>query len=106
MRMISIPTTSQEAKNALALETVPKIVEALTKPLTEQEKYKGKFELPKQPRIAFTGTFDQVQDFFLGDLSKYTDDGAARRIHRRAAGHPADRRPGRADAQGDQAQTR
>jgi hypothetical protein len=72
MRMISIPTTSQDAKNALALATVPKIVEALTKPLTEQEKFKGKFELPKEPRIAFTGTLDEVQKFFIGDLSKYT----------------------------------
>ncbi|MDA8126911.1 MAG: hypothetical protein M0009_17205 [Deltaproteobacteria bacterium] len=71
LRMISIPNVSQEAKNALALATVPKIVEALTKPLTEQEKYKGKFELPKEPRIAFTGTLDEVQDFFIGDLSKY-----------------------------------
>jgi len=71
MRIISIPNVSQDAKNALALQTVPKIVEALTKPLTEQEKYKGKFELPKQPRIAFTGTFDEVQNFFIGDLSKY-----------------------------------
>jgi hypothetical protein len=71
MRLISIPTTGQEAKNKLALATVPKIVEALTKPLTEQEKYKGKFELPKEPRIAFTGTLDQVQEFFIGDMSKY-----------------------------------
>jgi hypothetical protein len=73
LRMIRIPTTGQEAKNALALATVPKIVEALTKPLTEQERYKGRFDLPKQPRIAFTGTFDEVQDFFLGDLSKFTE---------------------------------
>ncbi len=73
MRMITIPTTSQEAKNKLALATVPKIIEALTKPLTEQEKYAGKFDIPKVPRIAFTGTYDQVQEFFLGDLSKYVD---------------------------------
>lgn len=73
LRMIRIPTTNQEAKNALALATVPKIIEGLTKPLTEQEKYKGKFELPKQPRLAFTGTFDEVQEFFLGDLSKFTE---------------------------------
>jgi len=71
MRLISIPTTGQEAKIKLALATVPKIVEALTKPLTEQEKYKGKFDLPKEPRIAFTGTLDQVQEFFIGDMSKY-----------------------------------
>jgi hypothetical protein len=71
MRMVSVPNVSQEAKNAMALSTAPKIVEALTKPLTEQEKYKGKFELPREPRIAFTGTFDQVQEFFIGDLSKY-----------------------------------
>jgi hypothetical protein len=73
MRIISIPNVSQEAKKALALSMVPKIVEALTKPLTEQEKYKGKFELPKEPRIAFTGTFDEVQDFFIGDLSKFVE---------------------------------
>jgi hypothetical protein len=71
MRIISIPNVSQDAKNKLALATVPKIVEALTKPLTEQEKYKGKYEVPKEPRIAFTGTLDQVQEFFIGDLSKY-----------------------------------
>jgi hypothetical protein len=71
MRMISVPIVNQDAKNAVALATVPKIVEALTKPLTEQEKYSGKFELPKQPRIAFTGTLDQVQEFFLGDPTKY-----------------------------------
>ena len=71
MRIISIPVTSQEAKNAQALVAVPKIVEALTKPLTEQEKFKGKFEVRKQPRIAFTGTLDEVQEFFIGDLTKY-----------------------------------
>jgi hypothetical protein len=71
MRMISIPVTSQEAKEGVAQETVAKVVQALTKPLTEQEKFKGKFEVQKQPRIAFTGTYDQVQDFFIGDLSKY-----------------------------------
>jgi hypothetical protein len=71
MRIINIPNTSQEAKNKLALQTVPKIIEALTKPLTEQEKFSGPFKLPKEPRIAFTGTFDQVQEFFQGDLSKY-----------------------------------
>jgi hypothetical protein len=72
LRILNIPNVSQDAKKALALVTVPRIVEALTKPLTEQEKYKGKFELPKEPRIAFTGTFDDVQSFFMGDLSKYT----------------------------------
>jgi hypothetical protein len=72
LRIINIPSVGQEAKKTLALSIVPKIVEALTKPLTEQERYAGKFELPKEPRIAFTGTLDDVQDFFLGDLSKYT----------------------------------
>ena len=72
MRIINIPNVTREAKNKLALATVPKIIEALTKPLTEQEKYSGKFELPKQPRLIFTGTLDQVQEFFTGDLSKYT----------------------------------
>jgi hypothetical protein len=72
LRILDIPSVGQDAKKSLALKTVPKIVEALIKPLTEQEKYQGKFELPKEPRIAFTGTFDDVQTFFIGDLSKYT----------------------------------
>lgn len=73
MRMIAIPTTGQDAKISVAKGIVPKIVEALTKPLTEQEEFAGNFEPPKEPRIAFTGTYDQVQEFFLGDMSKYVD---------------------------------
>ena len=43
MRIISIPNVSQEAKNALALQTVPKIIEALTKPLTDWQIIWAKF---------------------------------------------------------------
>ena len=45
-------------------EILFKIIDGLTKPLTEEEKKAGKI-VPKQPRIAMTGTFEEVQDFFL-----------------------------------------
>ncbi len=73
MRFITIPNTGQDAKKAVAKAIVPKIIEALTKPLTKQEKYTGQYEIPKEPRIAFTGTYDQVQEFFKGDLSQYVE---------------------------------
>ena len=71
LRMIPIPVTPQNGKSAVAKGIIPKIVEALTTPLTREELYSGPFQLPKQERIAFKGSYDQVQDFFQGDLSKY-----------------------------------
>jgi hypothetical protein len=43
---------------------ISKIVDALTSPLTEEEKKKGKIVTAKPPRIAMSGTLDEVQDYF------------------------------------------
>jgi hypothetical protein len=51
-------TPEQYSKIAL------KIIDALTKPLTDQEKKAGKIVPEKQPRIAMTGALDEVQDYF------------------------------------------
>jgi hypothetical protein len=41
-----------------------KIFDALTKPLTEEEKKAGQIVPQKQPRIAKTGTLAEIQDYF------------------------------------------
>lgn len=48
-------------------------LDALTRPLTDAEKRSGKYMPPTAPRIALTGTYDQVQEFFTGDLSAFID---------------------------------
>jgi hypothetical protein len=63
---------SPERRVDEAKKKVPNIINALTKPLTEQEKFTGRYEIPKEPRIVFTGTLDEVQSFFEGDLSAFT----------------------------------
>jgi hypothetical protein len=54
-------------------EHLPKFLEALTAPLTEAEKKGGRYTPPTSPRIAMTGTYDEVQQFFTGDLSLFVD---------------------------------
>jgi hypothetical protein len=54
-------------------EDLSKFLDALTKPLTDAEKRSGKYKPPASPRIAMTGTYDEVQDFFTGDLSIFVD---------------------------------
>jgi len=52
-------------------------IDALTRPLTEEEKKSGTYVPPTPPRIAFTGTYDEVQDFFMGDLGRIPADSKA-----------------------------
>jgi hypothetical protein len=53
-----------------ATEFIPQFIDALTRPLTEEEKKSGYHKPPKSPRIAMTGTYDEVQEYFQGDLSR------------------------------------
>ena len=62
---------TQTPKEKEAQAKVPEIIKALTESLIKQEKYMGKYEFPKEPRILYTGTLDQVQSFLVGDISKY-----------------------------------
>lgn len=61
---------------------IPQFIDALTRPLTEKEKQTGCYKPPEPPRIAMTGTYDEVQTYFQGELdntgytaahSKWTD---------------------------------
>jgi hypothetical protein len=59
---VSYPETSlseNQVSNAMN-----SIIGNLTSPLTNEETKTGKYEPPKYPRIAFTGTLSQVQDYF------------------------------------------
>jgi len=52
-------------------EFIPEFINALTRPLTEQEKWSGKHIPDKPPRIAVTGTYRDVQEYFEGDLTRF-----------------------------------
>jgi hypothetical protein len=55
---------------------LPKFLEALTKPLTDAEKKSGRYKPPIPPRIAMTGAYEEVQDFFTVDsapVARWTD---------------------------------
>lgn len=53
-------------------KTVSACVDALTRPLAGKETYSGEFKLPPEPRILFTGTYEEAMAFLEGDLSKFT----------------------------------
>ena len=50
-------------------EFIPEFIDALTRPLTGEEKKAGNYKPPAPPRIALTGTYAQVQEYFQGDLT-------------------------------------
>jgi hypothetical protein len=54
-------------------EYLSKFLEALTNPLTNAEKKSGRYKPAVPPRIAMTGAYDEVQEFFTGDLSVFVD---------------------------------
>ncbi len=52
-------------------EFIPEFIDALTRPLTEKEKKSGTYKPPAPPRIAMTGTYQEVQEYFEGDLTRF-----------------------------------
>ena len=46
---------------------VPDFIKALTTPLTDLEKASGTYQPPTPPRIAMTGTIDEIMAYFEGD---------------------------------------
>jgi len=52
-------------------EFIPEFIDALTRPLTELEKKAGRYTPPPSPRITLTGTWDEVQAYFEGDLTRF-----------------------------------
>jgi len=55
------PETMNEKEVAGALDN---IIKALISPLTADEKKSGKYQPPKPPSIALTGTLTEIQDYF------------------------------------------
>jgi hypothetical protein len=49
-------------------QIMPKLVDSLTKPLSVEEKKTGTIVKERPPRIAFTGTLDEVQQYFYEQL--------------------------------------
>ena len=52
-------------------EFIPQFIDALTRPLTEKEKKSGTYKPPKRPKVAMSGTYDEIQAFFEGDLTRF-----------------------------------
>jgi len=52
-------------------EFIPDFIDQLTRPLTAEEQESGTYQPPIPPRIAMTGTYDEVQDYFMGDISRF-----------------------------------
>ena len=52
-------------------EFIPGFIDALTRPLTEGEKKSGRYKPPALPRIAMTGTYTEVQEYFEGNLTRF-----------------------------------
>ncbi|MFC1891950.1 hypothetical protein ACFLZT_06110 [Thermodesulfobacteriota bacterium] len=52
-------------------EFIPEFINALTRPLTEKEKESGTYKPPERSRIATTGTYREVQEYFEGDLTRF-----------------------------------
>ncbi len=69
MRYVLTPLVPEERVNedisdAQFNKVIEGIIQALTKPLSKEEKKAGKMFTEKIPRIAMSGTLDEVQDYF------------------------------------------
>jgi len=73
-RVISVPRPRPGlSAEQIAGEMIPDLIAGLTSPLTHKEKYKGETIPPKPERIAFEGTYEEIQDYFIGDLASFVD---------------------------------
>ena len=68
-RVREVFTTPDTALTSLK-EFIPDFINQLTRPLTEEEKWSGTYKPPVPPSIAMTGTWDEVQAYCEGDLSR------------------------------------
>jgi len=63
-----VPTPPDTSLTKIPKEYIPKFIDALTRPLTEDEKKSGTYVPPKHEGILMTGTYDEVQEAFKGKL--------------------------------------
>ena len=52
----------------LPKEYIPKFIDALTRPLTNEEKKSGTYTPPKHQGVLMTGTYDEIQKYYEGEL--------------------------------------
>lgn len=80
LRWVTIERTGTPDKRLYPI--VPALIDALTKPLTKEEMYAGRYVPEKPPRYVFKGTYDQAVEFFNAtehvdsadaDIGIYTD---------------------------------
>ena len=69
-------TTTDPAVTDIS-EYAQDFIDALTTPRTETESASGIYTPPTPSRIVMTGTYDEVQDYFMGDLSRFPTDSSA-----------------------------
>ncbi|MCX6013362.1 MAG: hypothetical protein NTV30_08145, partial [Chloroflexi bacterium] len=73
-RIISVPRPSPTlTPQQIAKNMIQELMNGLTKPLTDKEKYKGNVVPQRPPRIVFEGTYDEIQSFFIGDPTTFED---------------------------------
>ena len=65
VRSVVVPHPCGDIPDDQYAKYIPKLVAALTAPLTEEEKKTGEIVPRKPPRIALSGTLDEVQSYFL-----------------------------------------
>jgi len=64
IRYTAVPFPVESMTEKQVSDALDRIISALMSPLTAEETKTGKYLPPKPPRIAFTGTLSEVQDYF------------------------------------------
>ena len=64
-------TPQDTTLKALPKEYTPKFIDTLTRPLTDEEKKSGTYTPPKHKGVLITGTYDEVQEYFQGELEAH-----------------------------------
>lgn len=62
-------TPDPTSKSATAF--IPQFIDALTRPLTDEEKKSERVNAVVPPRIAMTGTYDEIQQYFKGEPDRF-----------------------------------
>lgn len=67
IHLVEEVNVTKQITNEQYSEMAAKITDALTKPLNEEEKKSGTIVLERPPRIAFTGTLEEIQNHFINN---------------------------------------
>ena len=64
VRYSAVPNPPEKMNEKEFAGAIENIIKALTSPLTVDEKKSGKYQPPKPPSVALTGTLAEIQDYF------------------------------------------